>query len=157
MFMAKSQYLQHIKKHIHINVQNTKTPFSRSANLPAVPCLKPTQHICIYIYAKPQIISQDHFQYNTLSSTSATAPIMCRAPSFCLESTLGLVSTDMQKPMALFRTSLRLAVAVWNTVCAAITGDRKSSNTSGHTKQRVGSKQGHPFQAQMPALLHSPF
>ena len=155
MFMAKSQYLQHIKKHIHINVQNTIFTFSKPT-CSTMPEANST-YMYIYIYAKPQIISQDHFQYNTLSSTSATAPIMCRAPSFCLESTLGLVSTDMQKPMALFRTSLRLAVAVWNTVCAAITGDRKSSNTSGHTKQRVGSKQGHPFQAQMPALLRSPF
>ena len=100
----------------------------------APPCPKAIQQ------AKAQFSSYNLmpiFKAYTFSRTSATAPIICSAPSFCLESTLGVVSTDMQKPIALLRTSLRLAVAVWNTVCAAITGERKSSNTSVHTK-RVG-------------------
>lgn len=55
---------------------------------------------------------------------------ICNAPSFCRGSAFGLVRTSAQNCMVFCSISFRFLHAECNKVCAAVTGDTKSSKIS---------------------------
>jgi hypothetical protein len=55
---------------------------------------------------------------------------ICRAPSFCLGSAFGDVKTCIMKCIVFCNISFLFLHEEWSNVCAAVTGDTKSSNMS---------------------------
>ena len=67
---------------------------------------------------------------HTLSRISAMVPTMCMTPSFFLGSIPGSIITCIQNSIVFWRTSFLLPAQDRRTVCAAATGEMKSSNAS---------------------------
>lgn len=55
---------------------------------------------------------------------------ICKAPSFCLGSAFGDVKTCIMKCIVFCNISFLFLHEEWSNVCAAVTGDTKSSNIS---------------------------